>query len=106
MKLFLLAAAFAAAPLSAQVPAPAPAISVAVNAAGLDLATVKGQRALDLRIVHAVSALCGTPSSADAMARAKLATCRSEAMASAAVARDRAVDVAQRKANIEIASSR
>lgn len=102
MKLLLLAAAFAAAPLYAQPPAP----SIAVNAVGLDLATAAGRRTLDLRIVHAVSALCGTPSSADPQGRAKLAACRADAMASASTARDRAVKIARASNRIQLTSSR
>ena len=66
----LLLAAVAAASLSAA-PAfaqPAPT-RIVISPAGLDLATAEGRAALDLRILHAARAACGTPSPADARGR-------------------------------------
>jgi UrcA family protein len=65
-----------------------------VSTAGLDLATPAGVRALDLRILHAASALCGTPSPADPQGRARLDQCRADARAAATVERDRLVRIA------------
>lgn len=76
----------------------------AVSIAGLDLATAKGQRALDLRILHTVSTLCGTPSPADARGRARFDACRGDAFASAAAMRDQAV-AARQKETVEIAAN-
>jgi len=73
--------AFAASsPASAQLTAR----TAAVSTAGLDLATAKGQRTLELRLLHTASALCGTPSAADARGRIKYEECRTEARATAA----------------------
>lgn len=67
---------------------------IAVSTAGLDLSTPAGVRALDLRILHAASALCGTPSSADPRGAARADQCRADARAAAAVERDRLVRLA------------
>lgn len=76
-----LVAAFAgSAPAAAQ---PASRTST-VSTAGLDLATTRGQRLLELRLLHAASDLCGTPSSADARGRAGFVECRDQARATAA----------------------
>lgn len=69
----------------------APAQTLSVRTADLDLATPAGVRALDLRILHAASALCGTPSPSDIAARAKLDDCRAQVRASADLARTRAI---------------
>jgi UrcA family protein len=67
---------------------------MAVSTAGLDLATPDGVRALDLRILHAASALCGTPSPADPQGRAVVDQCRADARAAAIPERDRLVRIA------------
>lgn len=97
---FALAVAFVSAnPAAAQAPVERTA---AVSTAGLDLTTEGGQRALALRIVHASSELCGTPSPADPRGRAKLKECRAELQTSAAeqarilVARTGSLEVAAR----------
>lgn len=77
-----LAAAFAPAnPVFAQ---PGAAQSVAVSTAGLDLTTDWGRRALDLRVVHLASDVCGTPSPADARGRITFEQCRDQLRAGAA----------------------
>lgn len=85
--LFLIAAPLLAlsGPVLAQ---PAPA-RMSVSTAGLDLATPDGVRVLDLRILHAASALCGTPSPADPGGRGKYDVCRDQARHSAAEIRER-----------------
>ena len=104
MKTLLITFAFAAAfvtanPAAAQTPANRTA---AVSTAGLDLSTERGQRALELRIVHASSELCGTPSPADPRGRSKLKECRAELQTSAVeqarilIARANALEVAAR----------
>ena len=104
MKTLLITFAFAAAfvtanPAMAETPA---SRTVAVSTAGLDLSTTRGQRALELRIVHASSALCGTPSPADARGRIKVRECRAELQTSAAeqarvlIARAGSLEVAAR----------
>ena len=72
---FALIAAFAGTSPAAARPA---SRSTTVSTAGLDLATAGGQRRLELRLLHAASDLCGTPSSADARGRAKFDSCRDE----------------------------
>jgi UrcA family protein len=89
-----------ASPLSAQ-PVSARA---AVGTAGLDLGTAAGVRALDLRILHAASALCGTPSAADPRGLAKFDQCRADARATAAAERDRIVRLAGNGAPVVVAS--
>lgn len=58
--------------------------TAAVSMAGLDLTTAKGQRTLELRLLHTASQLCGTPSSADARGRIRYEECRTEARGTAA----------------------
>lgn len=82
------------------------AAKTAVSTAGLDLATVQGARSLDLRILHAASALCGTPSPADLRGRAKYEQCRDEARATASAGRDRSVELASRGGVLRLASGR
>ncbi|MBA2919121.1 UrcA family protein [Sphingomonas sp. MAH-20] len=77
---------------------------VAVSTAGLDLATPAGVRALDLRILHAASAVCGTPSSADPQGRARADRCRDDARAAAASERDRLVRIAANDRAVVVAS--
>ncbi|HEV2570003.1 UrcA family protein [Sphingomonas sp.] len=104
MKTLLITFAFAAAFVSANPAAAQAPVSrtAAVSTAGLDLSTERGQRALELRIVHASSELCGTPSPADARGRIKLKQCRAELQSSAAeqarilVARAGSLEVAAR----------
>ena len=75
-----------------------------VSAAGLDLATVKGQRRLNLRIVHAASALCETPSAADPLGWKTYIRCRDEAMARADAQRRLVVAAATARTSKTIAS--
>ena len=85
LALLSVASPLAAQPLSAR---------ATVSTAGLDLGTAAGVRALDLRILHAASALCGTPSAADPRGPARLDQCRADVRAAAAAARDRIVRIA------------
>lgn len=93
----------AASPASAESAATA---RVAVSTAGLDLNTAKGVRALDLRILHAASAACGTPSSADARGRVKFDQCRDEVRTAAVAQRDRILQAAREQNGMRIASAR
>ena len=95
-----LAALAFASPVSAQ---PA-STRAAVSTAGLDLTTPDGVRALDLRILHAASALCGTPSPADPRGHAGYDQCRADVRASAAAERAHAVELARRAAPAVVAS--
>ena len=100
--LFLLSLASLAltSPVSAQ-PASGRA---AVSTAGIDLGSPDGVRALDLRILHAASALCGTPSPADPRGRKAYQDCRTEARASVAAERERLLAQARSGAPVAIAS--
>jgi UrcA family protein len=91
-----------AGPLSAQ-PADTRAT---VSTAGLDLATADGLRALDLRILHAASALCGTPSAVDVRGRSTYDECRDQARASAAAARGKVVELTRSGGAVVVASGR
>jgi UrcA family protein len=79
--------------------------ALAVSTAGLDLSTERGVRTLDLRILHAASELCGTPSLSDARGRIKLDACRAEARAAAALQRDQILAAAERR-GVRIAAAR
>jgi UrcA family protein len=79
----LLGASLAPLPVHGQ-----PAAARAVRYADLDLATPQGRAALDLRLFHAASALCGAPSPADPNGLADQAACIASARASASAQRD------------------
>lgn len=79
--------AFASAPALAQ-----PPVAVAtVKTADLDLSTADGQRALDLRLTHAVRDVCGEASDADVAGKNAVRRCRVETLASLAGERDERV---------------
>lgn len=98
----LLAASAAAAALA--MPAAEPVHSQRVRTADLDLASLAGQRTLDLRILHAASALCGIPSSADPRGRARHAACRAEVRAQTTPARQQALTAARDRTGERTAS--
>lgn len=95
MKILFLAAVLATAGLANAASAEPATVRTTVSTAGLDLSTPEGLRALDLRILHAASAFCGTPSPADSLAKARHAACRDEFRSSAEAGRARAVAGAQ-----------
>lgn len=103
MKILFLAAALAAAGLANAASAEPATVRTTVSTVGLDLSTPEGMRALDLRILHAASAFCGTPSPADPQARASHSTCRNEFRASAEAGRARAI--ASAKGDLRLASA-
>ena len=98
----LIAAGLAAAPAWAQAGAQPPRI--VVSHADLDLATAAGRAALDLRLLHAARAACGTPSSADPLGRAGHDRCVAETRAAAAAQRDAAIALALSRAPAVLAS--
>ncbi|HYZ48113.1 MAG TPA: UrcA family protein [Sphingomonas sp.] len=104
MKTLLFAASLAALGLASPASAQPVTARATVSTAGLDLGTAAGQHALDLRILHAASALCGTPSPADQRGRAGFDTCRAQARAAALADRDRAVALARRESTGIVAS--
>lgn len=85
---------------------PVAASRVTVSTTGLDLSTERGVRALDLRILHAASAACGTPSSADPRGRIKFDQCRSDARTAAVAQRERILQAARGQGAVEIALTR
>jgi UrcA family protein len=87
------AASLSAAPAFAQNNAPT---RIEISPAGLDLATAQGRAAFDLRVVHAARTACGTPSSADALGRTKLAACVADVRTAAAAQRDNLIAQAER----------
>jgi UrcA family protein len=103
MKTLLITLAIATAfvpanPAAAQAPV---SRTAAVSTTGLDLSTDRGQRALELRIVHASGELCGTPSPADPRGRTKLKECRADLQTSAA---EQARILVARAASVEVAA--
>lgn len=97
----LVAASLSATPAFAQDPAP---VRVSISPAGLDLTTAEGRAALDLRVVHAVRAACGTPSPADARGHAKATDCLTEARTAAAEQRNVLIAQATRRTQPTLAS--
>ena len=73
-----------------------------VSTAGLDLATPKGAKLLDLRITHAASSMCGTPSPSDAFGWNKFKHCRDAARI--AVAEQRQIAIASANKRLEEAA--
>jgi UrcA family protein len=104
MKIILLAAVAAAslsaAPAFAQNGAPA---RIEISTAGLDLATVQGRTALDLRVLHAARTACGTPSPADAQGRSKADACVADLRLAAAAQRDTMIAAASAQAGRTLA---
>ena len=74
-----------------------------VQIADLDLATSKGQRALDLRLERAVKDVCGTASDADIAGKNEVRRCRADTLAALASERDQRVARAS-GAPIEVAA--
>ena len=94
------AASLSAAPAFAQNNAPA---RIEISSAGLDLGTAEGRATLDLRVVHAARAACGTPSPADARGPAKAAACVADLRLAAAAQRDTMIAAAQGQAGRTLA---
>ena len=75
------------------VPALAEPITVTstVQTADLDLASAKGQKALDFRLVQAVKEVCGTASDVDVAGKNDVRRCRVETLAGLASERDQRI---------------
>lgn len=91
LALAALAAAFTAAPASAQEPISVSGGTIAVRTADLDLSTDRGVAKLDRRIRAAATLACGTASDFDLRGKNKARRCRSDTIASAAAQRDAAI---------------
>jgi UrcA family protein len=77
-----------------------------VQTADLDLSSARGQRALDQRLAHAASDVCGTPSDADLVGQNKARQCRHDAVARASGDREALLAAANRGAVIAVTASR
>jgi UrcA family protein len=84
MKTLLITVALVATFAGTNPAAAEPARTAVVSTAGLDLSTAAGQRRLELRLLHAASDVCGTPSPADARGRTRYQECRTQVRANAA----------------------
>lgn len=96
-----LAAGFAATPAFAQTGGEQ---RIAISHADLDLATEAGRATLDLRLLHAARAACGTPSPADALGVQRADACLAELRTAAAAQRDAIIAVAMRRTQPALAS--
>ena len=96
MKPALAFAALFAATFAAPVAAQAPSGVQAVSYADLNLRSDAGVQRLERRLGAAVRNVCGTPSAADPLGRARVQECREATAAAAAAQRDRAVSAARR----------
>ena len=97
------AAAIKAAPAIAAPVAPAVNVSF-VHTADLDLSSRSGQRALDARLAHAASEVCGVASEVDLEGKNDVRNCRTEVLAKANGQRERLLAAAGRGAVIAIAA--
>lgn len=104
MKTFALAAVIAASLFAAPAVAQPGPTRIVISPAGLDLATAEGRASLDLRILHAARAACGTPSPADARGLSKAGTCVADLRSAAAGQRDIMIAAAERHARTALAS--
>ena len=91
LALAALAAAFTAAPASAQEPIAVSGGTVVVRTADLDLSTDRGVSKLDRRIRAAASLACGTASDFDLRGKNRVRRCRHDTIASVAAQRDAAL---------------
>jgi len=91
LALAALAAAFTAAPASAQGPIIASGGTIVVRTADLDLSSDRGVSKLDRRIRAAATLACGATSDFDVRGKNKARRCRSETIASVALQREAAI---------------
>ena len=77
---------------------------IVISPAGLDLTTAQGRAALDLRVLHAARAACGTPSPADARGRSKSEACVADLRLAAAAQTEVMIAAAERQARTTLAS--
>ena len=80
--------------------------SFSVRHADLNLASEAGIRTLDRRIHNAVSAACGTPSSADPEGKRKVKDCREQAKATAAAQRSSLIAASRQPSSTRLADAR
>jgi len=99
------AAALKAAPAFAEPVAPAINVSH-VQTADLDLSSPSGQRALDVRLAHAASDVCGTASPVDLAGQNADRKCRVDVLANANDQRAQLLAAASRGAVIAITNAR
>ena len=99
------AAAIKAAPAIAEPVAPPVNVSL-VHTADLDLSTSSGQRALNARLAHAASDVCGAASDVDLAGKNDVRKCRADVLAKATGQRDQLLAAAGRGALIAITNAR
>lgn len=105
LALIALAGALYVAPAAAQSPTQETHTRV-VSHADLDLRSERGRSALDRRIQIAVSAACGTASSADPEGKNDIRRCEAETLERVAVQRDRIIAAARDSSSTVLASKR
>lgn len=103
LALTALAGALCVAPATAQNPSHDTQTRV-VSYTDLDLRTDRGQSALDRRLRVAVTAACGSASSADPEGRREIQRCRIDTLERVAAQRDQVVAVALQSAPTALAS--
>ena len=96
MKIALTVAALLAAAFASPVAAQSPSGVQAVSYSDLNLRSDAGVERLERRLGAAVRNVCGSPSAADPLGRARVQECREATAAAAAAQRDRAVAAARR----------
>ena len=109
MKTITIVAAVLATSLATATPAGAQSQTgraIAVPYADLDLGSPGGQRALDLRITHAVNSACWEPSSADLKGQNAVRLCRLALRAEAAQRRAAALALQRAGASRSLAARR
>jgi UrcA family protein len=99
------AAAIKAAPAIAEPVEPTVNVSL-VRTADLDLASERGQRALDARLVVAAREVCGSASEADLEGQNDVRKCRTDVLAKAIGQRDQLVAAVRRGIQIAITNAR
>ena len=99
------AAALKAAPALAEPVTPAINVSH-VQTGALDLSSRSGQRALDARLAHAASDVCGTASPVDLAGQNDVRKCRADVLAKVNNQREQMVATAGRGTVITVANAR
>lgn len=104
LALAALAAAFTAAPASAQEPISISGGTIAVRTADLDLSSGRGVAKLDRRIRAAAGLACGTASDFDLRGKNKVRRCRHDTIASVAGQREAALASAAQPSQTQLAA--
>jgi UrcA family protein len=95
-----------AVPALAETPAAEQTYVSYVKTADLNLASERGQQALDRRLAQAAREVCGVPSDSDLVGQNKVRECRKDAIENVGSKRDAMLAAARRGAVIAITASR